>query len=160
MQALLGLLFIMTGIAIVVYLNQTPMQPRERDYAYVGSFYAFAMWIGLSVIALFETARKANMNQILQGFMLPAGAGALFLLLETFTGTPNYLSMSIIFMTFVAAFLYAIAFALKELNVDENAKAITISCMLLTVPLLMGFEGWDDHQEHIEGLVLTLRRTT
>ena len=139
------LLFIMTGIAIVVYLNQTPMQPRERDYAYVGSFYAFAMWIGLSVIALFETARKANMNQILQGFMLPAGAGALFLLLETFTGTPNYLSMSIIFMTFVAAFLYAIAFALKELKVDENAKAITISCMLLTVPLLMGFEGWDDH---------------
>jgi hypothetical protein len=43
------LLFVMTGLAIVVYLNQTPLQPRERDYAYVGSFYAFAVWIGLGV---------------------------------------------------------------------------------------------------------------
>lgn len=47
----LTLLFVFTGIAIVVYLNQTPMQPRERDYAYVGSFYAFAIWIGLGAIA-------------------------------------------------------------------------------------------------------------
>ena len=44
---IVSLLFVMTGLAIVVYLNQTPMQPRERDYAYVGSFYAFAIWIGL-----------------------------------------------------------------------------------------------------------------
>ena len=40
------LLFIMTGIAIIVFLNQTPMEPRERDYAYAGSFYAYAIWIG------------------------------------------------------------------------------------------------------------------
>ena len=43
------LLFVMTGLAIVVYLNQTPLQPRERDYAYAGSFYAYAIWIGLGV---------------------------------------------------------------------------------------------------------------
>ena len=43
------LLFLMTGLAIVVYLNQTPLQPRERDYAYAGSFYAFAIWIGMGV---------------------------------------------------------------------------------------------------------------
>jgi hypothetical protein len=47
-----ALLFFMTGIAIVLYLNQTPYQPRERDYAYAGSFYAFAIWIGLGVLAL------------------------------------------------------------------------------------------------------------
>ena len=46
------LLFVMTGLAIVVYLNQTPLQPRERDYAYVGSFYAFAVWIGLGVAGI------------------------------------------------------------------------------------------------------------
>ena len=46
------LLFVMTGLAIVVYLNQTPLQPRERDYAYAGSFYAFAIWIGLGVQSL------------------------------------------------------------------------------------------------------------
>jgi len=48
------LLFIMTGIAIVIYLNQYPNQPRERDYAYVGSFYFYAVWIGLGVLAIFE----------------------------------------------------------------------------------------------------------
>ena len=45
-------LFFMTGIAIVIYLNQTPYQPRERDYAYAGSFYAFTIWIGLGVLAV------------------------------------------------------------------------------------------------------------
>ena len=47
-------LFFMTGIAIVIYLNQTPYQPRERDYAYAGSFYAFAIWIGLGVAAVWR----------------------------------------------------------------------------------------------------------
>ena len=47
-------LFFMTGLAIVIYLNQTPMQPRERDYAYAGSFYAFAIWCGLGVAAIID----------------------------------------------------------------------------------------------------------
>jgi len=47
-----GLLFFFTGIAIVIYLNQQSLQPRERDYAYVGSFYAFAIWIGLGVLQI------------------------------------------------------------------------------------------------------------
>lgn len=51
-------LFFMTGLAIVLYLNQTPGQPRERDYAYVGSFYAFAMWIGLGVAALADILQR------------------------------------------------------------------------------------------------------
>ncbi|MDQ3050196.1 MAG: DUF2723 domain-containing protein [Bacteroidota bacterium] len=50
--AVVMLLFFFTGIAIVIYLNQTPYQPRERDYAYSGSFYAFSIWIGLGVMAL------------------------------------------------------------------------------------------------------------
>jgi len=52
------LLFVMTGLAIVVYLNQYPHQPRERDYAYAGSFYAFAIWIGLGVIALTDSLKR------------------------------------------------------------------------------------------------------
>ena len=47
-------LFFMTGLAIVIYLNQTPMQPRERDYAYAGSFYAFAIWCGMGVAAIID----------------------------------------------------------------------------------------------------------
>lgn len=56
-------LFFMTGLAIVLYLNQTPLQPRERDYAYAGSFYAFAIWIGLGVAALVEVLKLLKLNE-------------------------------------------------------------------------------------------------
>jgi len=56
-------LFFMTGLAIVFYLNQTPGQPRERDYAYAGSFYAFAIWCGLGVAAIYEWVKRAMNNQ-------------------------------------------------------------------------------------------------
>jgi len=52
------LLFFMTGLAIVIYLNQAPLQPRERDYAYAGSFYAFTIWIGIGVLSLYEGLKK------------------------------------------------------------------------------------------------------
>ena len=52
------LLFFLTGLAIIIYLNQTPYQPRERDYSYAGSFYAFAIWIGFGVIALIDWINK------------------------------------------------------------------------------------------------------
>ncbi len=51
-------LFFMTGLAIVIYLNQTPQQPRERDYAYAGSFYAYAIWCGLGVLAIIDLLKK------------------------------------------------------------------------------------------------------
>lgn len=51
-------LFFMTGLAIVIYLNQTPMQPRERDYAYAGSFYAYAIWCGLGVLAIIDLLKE------------------------------------------------------------------------------------------------------
>ncbi|MFA6947085.1 MAG: DUF2723 domain-containing protein, partial [Pedobacter sp.] len=65
---IVGLLFFFTGIAIVLYLNQSPMQPRERDYAYTGSFYAFAIWIGLGVAGIadfFKSRYKAPTAAVL-----------------------------------------------------------------------------------------------
>lgn len=59
-----ALLFFMTGLAIVVYLNQYPYQPRERDYAYAASFYAFAIWIGFGVLALSKLISKFVKNYI------------------------------------------------------------------------------------------------
>ncbi len=56
--AVVGLLFFFTGIAIVIYLNQKPEEPRERDYAYAASFYAFAFWIGIGVLAIFDFLGK------------------------------------------------------------------------------------------------------
>lgn len=57
------LLFLMTGLAIVVYLNQTPMEPRERDYAYAGSFYAYAIWIGMGVAGLSAMFRRMQLKR-------------------------------------------------------------------------------------------------
>ena len=58
------LLFFMTGLAIVIYLNQTPYQPRERDYAYAGSFYAFCIWIGIGLISIVEMLQKVMKNKM------------------------------------------------------------------------------------------------
>jgi len=66
----IGLLFFFTGIAIVIYLNQPGNQPRERDYAYVGSFYAFAVWIGIGVMyvkELFDKYMKPKMANYVAG---------------------------------------------------------------------------------------------
>ena len=57
------MLFFMTGLAIVLYLNQTPMQPRERDYAYAASFYAFAIWIGMGVAGIAQGLQRLTKNQ-------------------------------------------------------------------------------------------------
>ena len=64
-------LFFMTGLAIVFYLNQTPMQPRERDYAYAGSFYAFAIWCGMGVAAIIDwlNRKMEKENLILAGLV-------------------------------------------------------------------------------------------
>ncbi|MBN1388546.1 MAG: DUF2723 domain-containing protein [Bacteroidales bacterium] len=58
-------LFVMTGIAIVVYLNQYPLQPRERDYAYAGSFYAFSVWVGLGLCFIVDNLRKLISHKII-----------------------------------------------------------------------------------------------
>ena len=73
-------LFFMTGLAIVIYLNQTPMQPRERDYAYAGSFYAFAIWCGLGVAALIDIIEK-KLNK--RSTAISAAVGVVCLLVPT-----------------------------------------------------------------------------
>jgi len=80
-------LFIMTGLAIIVFLNQTPMQPRERDYAYVGSFFAFAIWIGMGSIGFIELIKDyLNSNKI----AAYATLGALFIASPVWMGMQNY----------------------------------------------------------------------
>ncbi len=71
-------LFIMTGLAIVIYLNQNPLQPRERDYAYAGSFYAFAIWIGLGVLALHSQLKRIT----------PSASGAVLATLISLVAVP------------------------------------------------------------------------
>lgn len=58
------MLFLMMGVVLVLYLNSPPVEPRERDYIYVGSFYAFAIWIGFGVLAIVEQLKKLNKNVV------------------------------------------------------------------------------------------------
>jgi Protein of unknown function (DUF2723) len=77
-------LFLMTGVAIIFYLNQYPNQPRERDYAYAGSFYAFAIWVGMGFMFLYELFQKYLGNRIsaLITFILLLAAGPLLMAAE------------------------------------------------------------------------------
>jgi len=79
-------LFILTGVAIVIYLNQTPYQPRERDYAFAGSFYAFSIWIGIGVAGIFRILNsklKANLSAII-------AVGISFLVVPTLLAVENW----------------------------------------------------------------------
>ena len=80
------LLFLLTGVAIVFYLNQYPNQPRERDYAFAGSFYFFAVWIGLGVLALFEALSKVVKENIAG----PVAGALCFLAVPVVLGTQNW----------------------------------------------------------------------
>jgi len=80
------LLFVMTGIAIVIYLNQYPNQPRERDYAYAGSFYFFSVWIGLGVLALFEALSRLTSEKI----AAPVAGLLCFLAVPALMGAQNW----------------------------------------------------------------------
>jgi Protein of unknown function (DUF2723) len=79
------LLFFMTGLAIVLYLNQYSDQPRERDYAYAGSFYFFAIWIGIGVLALFEELAKA----VKENIAAPVAGVLCFLAVPVIMGSQN-----------------------------------------------------------------------
>lgn len=74
------LLFFMTGIAIVLYINQTPYQPRERDYSYAGSFYAFSIWIGLGMLGLAKVLQQIKLSKkvsVIVAFVLSMGVPVL-----------------------------------------------------------------------------------
>ena len=139
------LTFIFTGMAIVVYLNQKPFEPRERDYAYAASFYAFAMWIGLGVFALYEAFKSFGKKEFV-GFGIIAGAGIPVCLIFDVAGGEGYpVVMSWLFMAFVAIIALGIMAALGKKSRNETNGASLAVILTLGIPLLMAFQGWDDH---------------
>jgi len=69
---IVGLLFFFTGIAIIIYLNQPPVEPRERDYTFAGSYYAFCIWIGLGVLFIADFIEKLIKNKVTAGILATA----------------------------------------------------------------------------------------
>ncbi|MCW5900097.1 MAG: DUF2723 domain-containing protein [Flavobacteriales bacterium] len=137
------LLFFFTGIAIVIYLNQTPYQPRERDYAYVGSFYAFAIWIGLGVYALYDAARSITRRELAIGTGAALGLGMLKYLLEW--GEDHSVSYAILYMGALGgAALFLFHFLGRSLR-SEVLHGLLATAVGLIVPAVMVADGWDDH---------------
>lgn len=144
------LLFFFTGLAIVLYLNQAGNQPRERDYAFVGSFYAFAIWIGLSVVAFVRLAREtAERDSFKQVLLYGSVASFIITLLSNTTTTPGAaLFSSVIAAAVYTAVVAGIYFAVKAASGrTQNLRMATIVALAfgLIVPGLMAAEVWNDH---------------
>ncbi len=137
------LLFILTGVAIVIYLNQTPLQPRERDYAFAGSFYAFAIWIGLSVYALYHVSRTITTESIKNITVACVAAPGVLFLLEYFITDSFGFSGSLLFMGVLAMVMILIMLALRSQKAQTSAVAAF--CIAIIAPIIMGMQNWDDH---------------
>ncbi|MCR9171787.1 MAG: DUF2723 domain-containing protein [bacterium] len=141
----LFLAFLFTGLAIVVYLNQKPLEPRERDYAYAGSFYFFAMWIGMGVFGLYETFKNIS-KETLKRLGYAAGGG-LFIFFLFDMGSPVGMPATIgwFIVLLLIGVLMGIMYGLKKVTQKNTHGAVVAGVLALAVPILMGMEGWDDH---------------
>jgi hypothetical protein len=140
------LLFFFTGLAIVIYLNQTPYQPRERDYAYVGSFYAFAIWIGLGVFALYDAARTITQKDLLYAVGGTLGLGVLKFLMESLDAVPDHsVSYMIIYMGLVGGGTLGLFHLLGRFMRNDVVPGTLATLVGLAVPAVMVADGWDDH---------------
>jgi len=144
------LLFFFTGAAIVVYLNQAGNQPRERDYAFAGSFYAYAIWIGLSVVALVRLARDIQDQLGFKNTVLYSGAITALVMLMSDANAVNGKSLfaailgGVIASVITAILIYAVRSASnKGSNLRTAAIASTALCII--VPIIMGAQEWNDH---------------
>jgi hypothetical protein len=137
------LLFFFTGVAIVIYLNQTPYQPRERDYAYVGSFYAFAIWIGLGVFALYDAARTITRRELGMVIGTAFGLGVLKYVVEW--DGDHSVSYSLFYLAALGGGALALFYGLNMVLKNGAVTGTLATLVGLVVPAVMVADGWDDH---------------
>lgn len=139
------LLFLLTGLAIVIYLNQKPAEPRERDYAYAASFYAFAFWVGLGVYALFDAAKNMSWKQlaVISGYTF--GSGVLIYLVESGSKADHSFSYSILYMGVIAVALHAVFVGLGGAIKNGMSSGMLATGFGLVAPFLLAQQNWDDH---------------
>ncbi|MBD0298244.1 MAG: DUF2723 domain-containing protein, partial [Flavisolibacter sp.] len=157
------LLFFFTGLAVVLYLNQPGNQPRERDYAYVGSFYVFAIWIGLAVVAIVRMVterddRKTFIQTLLYGSIASFIVSMLSSTTTTFGGAfISSLVIAAVYAAVVAGAYYCIR-ALSGNGANLRHATIGTFALFLIAPVLMGFQEWDDHDRSQKTLAPDMAR--
>ncbi len=140
------LLFLFTGLAIVVYLNQKPFEPRERDYAYAASFYTFAIWIGLGVYGLFEAFRSFKSNEYKK--LGISYGGILFLcLISDLAGSGNGMpaTLSVLIIGAIGGGAMTLMSILKRVKASGTSAAGVAIVLGLIAPIILAMQGWDDH---------------
>ncbi|MCH2225549.1 MAG: DUF2723 domain-containing protein [Crocinitomicaceae bacterium] len=144
------LAFFFTGFAILVYLNQKPFEPRERDYAYAGSFYFFALWIGVGVYALYEAFRSFKKKEFV-GMGIIAGGFTLFMLIGNAGGGIELTStLAWLYIAVISLIVIGVMVLLgKVLKKEEQGASVAI-LLSLVVPLILGVQGWDDHDRSLK----------
>ncbi len=139
------LLFFLTGLAIVIYLNQYPYQPRERDYAYVGSFYAFAIWIGIGVYGLFDLGRSLDFKGFGKIAVPTLSAGAILFVVEAAFKNGHSLSYSVLYMGAISLVMILIVMMVNKVSNNAAVTAILALLFAAPAPYLMAKDGWNDH---------------
>jgi len=146
--AITFLLFFMTGIAIGLYLNMPGPQPRERDYAFVGSFYAFAIWIGLAVPAFFRLVhvkeKKLFTNVLTYGGVLSFFIGLMSFSWHTKQALPAAIMIAVLYVAFTAGVTYLIR-AVSSAGQNQRTINIATSLICLVAPAIMAQQEWNDH---------------
>jgi hypothetical protein len=146
----LFLAFLFTGLAIVVYLNQKPLEPRERDYAYAGSFYFFAMWIGIGVYGLYDMFKSISVNTLKKLGIAAGGGLVLFFLFDMSTPVGMPSTMAWIIILLLIAVLMGILVGLNKVTQKYTHGAGVASIIALIIPIMMGMQGWDDHDRSLK----------
>jgi hypothetical protein len=142
------LLFFFTGIAIGLYLNMPGNQPRERDYAFVGSFYAFAVWIGLAVTALVKLTREIKQNSfntIVYGSVLTFIISVFSMTYLPGTAIIKASLMITAIYAILAAGLPALLKSISSKGANERIINIAAAVICMIAPVLMANQEWDDH---------------
>ncbi len=150
------LLFFMTGIGIIIYLNQPPYQPRERDYAYVGSFYTFAIWIGLGVQALIffmssfkkqktslsfvQKLEHVGAKEVVYSGVAGVGLGAFAYAMES-----KGVGYSLMFIGAAMAVVPVLCHYIGQMIENEKGKAFLALIATIGVPYILAAKNWDDH---------------
>lgn len=144
------LAFIFTGIAIVVYLNQKTNEPRERDYAFAGSFYFFALWIGLGVYGLYEAFTKFSKKEFKNMGIIAAAGLVITFIIDSGSQVSKPITISWVIIAGISILaLIAMAGLRKVIKSDSQGASIAI-LLGLFIPVIMGMQGWDDHDRSLK----------
>lgn len=140
--------FIFMGFMNLVNSNEPPVEPRERDYGLVGAFFAYAIWVGFGVLALYDIAKKKDTKTVTE-YLLYSG---IVMLTLYFLGLTVYdLDSFIAYLVYgavIISVLSLLAITANKFLKSDFGLAVVIGVLCLTAPALMAQQGWDDHNRH------------